>query len=254
MMRPTNRCFIMLILVSKSFPSKERKFTSWIWFICKFNAIDRVRFLFIFCCICIDLFSKVQNQHSFDTSTKSNCTSNPIKNGVIWFRWCIHSSYFVALKRVFHSTASGKKCTSILLSFYSAFEKATLNAKRKIHNEYKESVLIAEWKYYNLNVDSSFTCIINRCFTYEDYFQWIETYVFLFSTYSIYHRTMNISKLIPKWVGFCCYSVAVLFRIYFHFFSQVIASSNNHKSTLVSQTNQKKEQKKLNNNVNDVTE
>lgn len=70
----------------------------------------------------------------------------------------------------------------------------------------------------------------NRCF-------------FFFSTYSIYHRTMKISKLIPKWVGFCCYSVAVLFRIYFHFFSQVIASSNNHKSTLVSQTNQKKEQK-----------
>lgn len=216
MMRPTNRCFIMLILVSKSFPSKERKFTSWIWFICKFNAIDRVRFLFIFCCVLIDLFSKVQNQHSFDTSTKSNCTSNPIKNGVIWFRWCIHSSYSVALKRVFHSTASGKKCTSILLSFYSAFEKATLNAKRKIHNEYKESLLIAEWKYYNLNVDSSFTCIINRCFTYEDYFQWIETSVFSSARTTIAQWKFQSSS--PNGLAFAATALRFFFVFIFTFF------------------------------------
>lgn len=238
MMRSENNCSIILIVVSKSFPSKEWKFTFWIWFIRSFNAIDRVRFFFIFCCICIDLFSRVQHKHTFIGSTKSNCVhQTPSK----WHNLIRFMYSFIIFCRIgacfFFIQRHQRKSIGVnYLSFYSAFAETTLNAKRKIHNEW--GILT----YCRVNTLVQIECRQFIHLHHKSVFHIRNglKHLFFHHVQHIHHRTMKILKLISKWVGFFCYSVAVLFSIYFF---QVIVSSNNHKSTLVSQTNQKKEQK-----------
>lgn len=170
MMRPSNGCFIILIVVSKSFLSKERKFTFWNRFICTFNAIDRVRFFFFLCCICIDLliysvqFNKHKKQLSTKPQQKRHILIQLINSFIIFCRIEVCFSFNRIEENVYEY---------IIIPFIHHLNKKIRRMPRVEYITSKESLLIAEWKYYNLNVDSSFTCIINRCFTCENYFQWI---------------------------------------------------------------------------------